>query len=332
MRKLFSRREFVLLVAIIIISVATTIINPQFLTIDNLINIASTNAATAIIAVGMTMAMIIGGIDISVSAQLVTVGVLCGKLMQMGYLNSFTMFVAFMVIGGCLGSINGILIAKTDLPPIIVTLATQNIFRGFILQWTRGSWMMGLPGYFLQIGKARFLGIPCSVYILAIVAVSAHLLLSYTRIGRDIYAVGGNKNAAVRMGVNLVRTYLFVFVFLGVLTGIAAIVYFSPSAAILPTSATGLEMTIVASVVLGGASINGGRGNVGSTLLGVFLLGLIQNALVLAHVQAYWQNILNGVFIVVPVVADAIRVKYDTGEWTRLGLFRKRATKMGGKV
>ena len=170
MRKLFSRREFVLLVAIIIISVATTIINPQFLTIDNLINIASTNAATAIIAVGMTMAMIIGGIDISVSAQLVTVGVLCGKLMQMGYLNSFTMFVAFMVIGGCLGSINGILIAKTDLPPIIVTLATQNIFRGFILQWTRGSWMMGLPGYFLQIGKARFLGIPCSVYILAIVA------------------------------------------------------------------------------------------------------------------------------------------------------------------
>ena len=158
-------------------------------------------------------------------------------------------------------------------------------------------------------------------------SISAHLLLSYTRIGRDIYAVGGNKDAAVRMGVNLVRTYLFVFVFLGVLTGIAAIVYFSPSAAILPTSATGLEMTIVASVVLGGASINGGRGNVGSTLLGVFLLGLIQNALVLAHVQAYWQNILNGVFIVVPVVADAIRVKYDTGEWTRLGLFRKKATK-----
>ena len=184
--------------------------------------------------------------------------------------------------------------------------------------------MMGLPTYFLKIGTGRLLGIPYSIYILAVVAIAAHLILTYTRIGRDVYAVGGNQTSAVRMGVSLVRTYLFVFTALGILTGIAAVVYFSPSAAILPTAATGLEMTIVASVVLGGTSIYGGRGNVFSTLLGVLLLGLIQNALVLAHIQAYWQNILNGLFIIVPVVLDAINVKRAAGEWKAPFALRKK--------
>lgn len=323
MQKLLNRREITLVLAIVIIGTITTIINPQFLTMKNIINIISTNASTAIIAIGMTMVLIVGGIDISVSAQLVTTGVLVGKMMQAGYLNGFTMFLAFITIGGFLGAINGVLIAKSNLPPIIVTLATMNIFQGFILQWTRGAWIMGLPTYFLNIGVGRFLGVPLSVYILAIVALIAHFLLTYTKVGRDIYAVGGNRVSAVRMGINLKKTYLFVFVTLGVLTGIASIVYFSPSAAILPTAASGLEMTVVASVVLGGASIHGGRGNIGSTLLGVFLLGLIQNTLVMAHIQAYWQNILNGIFIVVPVMWDAINTKRSSGEWKGPGWFKK---------
>ncbi|MFR9273143.1 MAG: ABC transporter permease [Clostridia bacterium] len=315
MKKILAKREATLLIAILIVAAITTVINPQFLTPFNLINIISTNAANAIMAVGMTAVLIVGGIDISVSAQLVTVGVLAGKLMQMQVLNVFTMFLAFFIIGGLLGGVNGTLVARTNLPPIIVSLAMMNIFRGFILDWTRGSWLMGLPRYFLTIGTGKWLGIPISIYILAVAALSMHLILRYTKIGRQIYAVGGNKTAAVRMGVSLSKVYIFVFASLGALTGIAAIVYFSPSGAILPTAANGLEMTIVASVVLGGTSINGGKGNVLSTLLGVLLLGLIQNALVLAHVQAYWQNILNGICIVIPVIIDALNTKREQGEY-----------------
>lgn len=315
MKKLIAKRETTLILAILIVAVVTTVINPQFLTFSNLINIISTNAANAIMAVGMTLVLIVGGIDISVSAQLVTVGVLAGKLMQMGVLNIVTMFLAFFLIGGLLGAVNGTLVAKTNLPPIIVSLAMMNIFRGFILDWTRGSWLMGLPKYFLNLGTGKLFGIPVSIYVLAVVTVVMHLVLRYTRIGRQIYAVGGNKTSAMRMGVSLSKVYIFVFASLGALTGIAAIVYFSPSGAILPTAASGLEMTIVASVVLGGTSIYGGKGNVLSTLLGILLLGLIQNALVLAHVQAYWQNILNGICIVIPVVIDAVNTKRELGEY-----------------
>lgn len=324
MKKLIAKRETTLILAILIVAVVTTVINPQFLTFSNLINIISTNAANAIMAVGMTLVLIVGGIDISVSAQLVTVGVLAGKLMQTGVLNIVTMFLAFFLIGGLLGAVNGTLVAKTNLPPIIVSLAMMNIFRGFILDWTRGSWLMGLPKYFLNLGTGKWFGIPVSIYILAVVTVVMHLVLRYTRIGRQIYAVGGNKTSAMRMGVSLSKVYIFVFASLGALTGIAAIVYFSPSGAILPTAASGLEMTIVASVVLGGTSIYGGKGNVLSTLLGVLLLGLIQNALVLAHVQAYWQNILNGICIVIPVVIDAVNTKRELGEYKMRHFLRGR--------
>ena len=200
MKKIFAKRETTLLLAILIVAVITTVINPQFLTPFNIINIISTNAANAIMAVGMTAVLIVGGIDISVSAQLVTVGVLAGKLMQMQALNIVTMFLAFFVIGSLLGAVNGTLVARTNLPPIIVSLAMMNIFRGFILDWTRGSWLMGLPKYFLSLGTGKWLGLPISIYILAAAAAAMHFILRYTAIGRQIYAVGGNKTAAVRMG------------------------------------------------------------------------------------------------------------------------------------
>ena len=213
-----------------------------------------------------------------------------------------------MAVGTVLGMFNGLLVAKLNIPAIVVTLGSMNIMRGGIYFLTDGAWVEGLSGAFTKLASNRvILNIPLAVWFWLLAAIVTYVLLYRTRMGRNILAVGGNVVAAERVGISKTKTLLFAFGYLGALTGLAGAVSAAKLRTAQPSNGLGYEMDLIAGVIIGGTQFTGGICSILGTVLGVILLGVIKNGLVLAKVPVYWQDLATGVIIIIAVASSGLR-------------------------
>lgn len=319
MRRLLQRHESYVLMIIVVFSIIIASVNPNFLTLENAFDLLKSNAFTGILAIGVLFVLISGGIDISFAAiatiaEYVTVTV-CIKL----GLNMFLAFTLAVAIGLILGAVNGYLTNRFAIPPIITTIATMNLYYGLLIVLTKGKWIYALPPYFRSFAEVRALtlhsatGIPYGISIITVIwfalMVVAALLLRYTRLGRSLYAVGGDPMSARRIGLNVTKIQVFVYAFMGAMAAIAGIVQALLVQTVAPNSIVGKELGVIAAVVLGGASLSGGVGTVLGTFFGVMLLAIVQNGMTLMKVSAVWYDVLVGLVIIISVGFSSYKQK-----------------------
>ena len=293
------------LVAVSLVMIAVT---ENFLSADNFLNIARQVSINAIIAVGMTCAILTGGIDLCVGAVMALCGTLMAGMMIAGVPPAGAIAIG-LCVGLLFGLFNGFFVAYAGMPAIIVTLATMGIARGLGLIYTGGYPIDGLPESFAFFGRGSVLGVQTPVVIMAIVFVLAYLLLNKTPIGRYIYAIGGNEEATRLSGVRVARYKLLVYSLSGFTCALAGLVLSSRLMSGQPNSGVGFEMDAIAAVVMGGTSISGGRGSIIGTLIGAMMLGVLNNGLNMMGVSPYVQNIIKGLIILFAIYISRERRK-----------------------
>ncbi|MCA9925963.1 MAG: ABC transporter permease [Anaerolineales bacterium] len=306
-RQVIGSREagiaLVLLLAGAYLSFSTT----TFLTVGNLSILARQISLTAIIAVGMTMVILLGDIDLSVGSVVALATVVTGFLIVKAGVPYPVGILAGLLVGVLIGLLNGMLVIKTGVPSFIVTLGMMGVARGFALVITKGSSISGLPSAYLTLGQGYWLGIPIPVIILIVIAITAHIFLSRMKTGRHIYFTGSNSEAALLSGINVNKIKILVFTLCSTLAAIEAVIETSRMNAAQPAAGVGYELTAIGAVIIGGASLFGGEGSILGTLLGATLLGLITNGLILLGVSAYWQQVFSGSIIILAVTMDMWR-------------------------
>ena len=278
-----------------------------FLTPKNVFNILRQNASNLFLATGMTMVIILGGIELSVGSVIALSGVVAaGCVINFG-LPEIVGFLAAIGVGALVGMFNGFIICKTDIPPFIVTLASMNITKGIALVLTGGSPIRCMTDAFKFPGAGYVGPVPTPVILMIIVFIIAALIINRTQLGRHIYAVGGN--AARFSGINVQKVKFIVYTYTGIMSGIAGVVVASRLYSGQPTAGDGAEMDAIAAVVVGGTSMSGGSGRLGGTLIGVLIIGVLNNGLNLMGVDSNWQYIVKGLVILLAVYVDFIRNK-----------------------
>ncbi|MFL1558401.1 ABC transporter permease [Pseudomonas sp. O11] len=295
-------------VGLVVVTLVMILASDTFLTTSNLSNIARQVSINAIIAVGMTCVILTGGIDLSVGPVMALSGTLTAGLMVAG-LPPGLAICAGMLIGVAFGIGNGLFVAYLHMPPIIVTLATMGIARGLGLMYTDGYPISGLPEWFGFFGRQRLFGIEVPILIMLITYFAAYVLLQHTRIGRYIYAIGGNEEAVRLSGVRAARFKLLVYGISGLTAAIAGLVLTSRLMSGQPNAGVSFELDAIAAVVLGGASIAGGRGVIVGTLLGAMLLGVLNNGLNMLGVSPYVQSVIKGAIILLAIFISRQRHK-----------------------
>lgn len=300
----FLRQNLAVLVTLLVICVVTAILNPVFINPSNLINVVRQISILGIVASGMTMLMISGGIDLSVGAALSLAGVVCGRVLVGGY-GEVTAVVAGVLVGATVGLVNGTIVAKTGVPPFISTLGMMSILQGAALMVTGGRQIPNVNGpYFSILGDGMLGFVPVPVIILFVVVLLSHFLLRNTKWGKRWYAIGGNEETAYLSGINVNRYKIAVYVINGTLVGVAAVTLASRIGAALPLMGSGYELQAIAAVVIGGVALTGGRGSILGTFLGVLLLGVISNSLNMLNVSSFFQNMAVGLIILIAVIAN----------------------------
>jgi ribose/xylose/arabinose/galactoside ABC-type transport system permease subunit len=265
-------REIILVAVIVSISVAVSFISEGFLNLRNLTNILNNNAIIGMMAIGMMIVIVTGNIDVSVGAQFaVCVMVTAAYVRVTDGTNPLVAFLISILTGILLGMLNAFFIAKFNIPAIIVSLGTLSIIRGALMLITNGAWISGLKGPFIKVANYRLGPATVSVYIWILVLAITYFMLYHTRIGRNILAVGGNKNAAERIGINRFSVFTFSFGYMGALSGVAAALYVSKLAIAQPTAGMGIEMKLIAAAVIGGTMFSGGVASILGTFLGALL-------------------------------------------------------------
>lgn len=302
MQNAFSK--FGIAIALFAICALLSFATSNFLTVENIINVLRQVSINGILAIGMTFVVITGGIDLSVGSLVAFSGVIAASFIRGGY----NIWIAILLAAAAsliLGFISGFFIAKRRVAPFIVTLAMMTVARGLTYVYSDGKPISGLTQQYLNIGKGDFLKIPVPVWILIIIFVIAYLILYYTSIGRYIYAVGGNEHAALVSGINVTRVKMFVYTVSGLLSGLAAVVLSARVSAGLPQAGGSYELDAIASVVIGGTSLSGGRGRLWGTIIGVLIIGIVNNGLDLLNVSSYYQQIVKGCIILGAVLLDS---------------------------
>lgn len=280
-----------------------------FLTTKNVFNILRQNASNLFLATGMTMVIILGGIELSVGSVIALSGcVAAGCVVFLG-LPEVVGFLAGILVGALVGMFNGFVICKTEIPPFIVTLASMNIAKGIALVYTTGAPIRCMTDAFKFPGAGYVGPVPTPVILMIIIFIIACFIVNRTQLGRHIYAVGGNAQAAKFSGINVSKVKFIVYTYTGVMAGIAGIVIASRLYSGQPTAGDGAEMDAIASVVVGGTSMSGGSGRLGGTLIGVLIIGVLNNGLNLMGVDSNWQYIVKGLVILLAVYVDFIRNK-----------------------
>lgn len=319
LRHLISHHEFWLGLLIVLLALGLSLRTSEFLTLGNLTDVATSYAILGILACGLFVVLIAGGIDISFPAMTaIAQYVMASTLLAHGG-NFFSAFAIAIGCGLLLGMVNGLLVYLLRVPAIIITIATLNLFYGLLVWMTNGTWLYGFPEWFMNgINWLSFTasdgyeyGLTLPLLCLLGVFVLTGVLINFTRFGRQIYAMGGNRESASRLGINLRSLHLAVYGYMGVLAGVAAVVQAQTTQSVAPNSLVGYELTVLAAVVLGGASMSGGRGTLIGTLLGVLLLAFLQNGLTLMAVSSYWHMVFSGVIILVSVSATAWNEKHQ---------------------
>jgi ribose/xylose/arabinose/galactoside ABC-type transport system permease subunit len=301
-------REMILILVIVLVGFVATLVNKNFLTVNNISNIFNIASPLGIMSLGATLIIASGNIDCSVGAQLYALCTLCGYLCKLYQGENVMLIILISMVGGILlGLINGVLVAYLRLPAIVVTLAMLSIIRGVVLLFTGGAIITGLEGRFVNMAMIKLGPVYITPIIWFFVVFITYILLYRMRIGREILAVGGNPMAAARIGINKKRIYIFVFTFAGLLAGIAAPMYTAKVGTIQAVVGHGYEMKLISAVVIGGTAFSGGVASLLGTFCGIALLFFIDNMLVLMHVPAYWQDLTVGAILLIAIVSSAFK-------------------------
>jgi len=283
------------------------ILSDHFLTFDNLVNVFRQSAVNALVALGQLAVIVTAGIDLSVGSILGLSCVLAAQMLKAGVPPAAAL-VAALGIGAAMGSINGILLTKLRLPhPFIPTLGMMNVGRGLALVVSGGFPISELPSGFRFWGAGSVLWIPAPVIVVVVCYLIFHVFLTRTTVGRDIYAIGGNPQAAMLSGVPVDRRLITVYLLSGLMAGAAGIVLAGRMNSGFPLAGSGAELDSIAAVIIGGASFFGGVGTVGGTLVGALIMAVLRNGLNLLNVSASWQTVVIGVVIVGAVLVDVVR-------------------------
>jgi ribose transport system permease protein len=296
------------LAALLIIAAVIALLEPQFFTPSNLLNIGRQASVLVIVSCGMTMVILSGAIDLSVGSAVALCSVVGASLATNVGLSAPLTIAAMVSLGAVIGAVKGALIAWGGINSFIVTLGMMTVLRGMALTFTGGYPISGVPDAVRFLGFGVVGGVPMPLIVAAAVFVLVALILSRTVLGRHIYAIGGNETSSLIAGVPLSLTRLMVFVVSGALCGLAAIVLLGRMGAGLPTAAQGMELDAIAAVILGGSSLFGGRGSVFGTLFGALILAVLQNGLNLMGVNSFIIQILSGVIIILAVLLDRFRL------------------------
>jgi D-allose transport system permease protein len=294
--------------AILLLLVAICgVLSPEFfLSKDNLVQVLLQSSVMILLACGVFFTILIAGIDLSVGSMLALTGMVTAQLMVAGCPPWLAVLLGGVLLGALLGAINGVLVNVTQLHPFIITLGMMAIYRGLTLILSDARSVFGFPSGFSNIVAGRLLGIPVPVLIAFAVAGFLYFLASYTRLGRNIYALGGNAQAAWFSGINIKLHTLVVFVISGLCSGIAGVVTIARTGAAEPNAGTGFETFAIASAIIGGTSFFGGRGQVTGVVVGGLIIGVISNILNIMNVQSYYQQIVMGALIIGAVTADKL--------------------------
>jgi len=302
--------ELTTVIALIILMAVITIINSNFLTANNLLNLLLQVTSNALIAFGMTFVILTGGIDLSVGSILALSSALTAGLLGSGMPVTLAILIS-LILGCILGMMNGLLISYGKLAPFIVTLATMTIFRGATLVYTNGNPITkGLSDTFLFqfLGQGYIVGIPFPVIIMFIVFIVLYVLLHKTAFGKSVYAIGGNEKAAYISGVKLNKVKIIIYSISGIMASISGLIITSRLSSAQPTAGASYEMDAIAAVVLGGTSLSGGKGRILGTLIGALIIGVLNNGLNIIGVSAFWQQVVKGVVILIAVLIDRFKV------------------------
>lgn len=321
-RMLLEGRAFFALIAIIVVF---SILSPYYLSLSNFLTMASHVALFGILAIGMLLVILNGGIDLSVGSTLGLSGVVAGFLMQGVTLKLlgvvlfppvWVVAVLAVALGASVGMVNGVLIARFKVPPFVATLGVMYVVRGVALLITNGLTYNNLGGNtelgntgFDWLGFNRLLGVPIGVVVMAVIAVAGSIVLNRTAFGRWLYASGGNERAAELSGVPVKTVKVSVYMLSGVCSAVAGLILSSQLTSAGPTAGISYELTAIAAVVIGGAALTGGRGNIRGTLLGAFVIGFLSDGLVIIGISSYWQTVFTGAVIVLAVLLNTIQYR-----------------------
>jgi simple sugar transport system permease protein len=306
---------YLLYVLIVLIAVITAV-NPRFFSGENFLAILRSSAYSGIFAIGFLFVLLSGGLDVSFAAVATVGQYLVGLvLIHLPWMPWPLVILLPMIIGVLLGSLNATLIHWLNAPPLIITIAMMNVLYGFLQYASSGTWLYNFPAWFAQFPLTLVVsfvnqdGVQYGLSILTViwfaVALCAALILSQTKVGRRLYALGGNLEAARRAGINILRYRLFAYGFLGFTAGLGGLIHTFVTQTVAPNTLIGSEFNVVAAVVLGGASIFGGSGSVGGTLLGVILIAVLSNALTIMRVPAYWHQLFIGAILIASMAITA---------------------------
>jgi len=313
-RHLNCLKRFQSVLALALMVIALALLSDKFLTMDNGLNVLRQICVNVCLSIGMTIIIVSGGIDLSVGSMLALSGAVSAGLLKNGLTVPGTdVFVEVTVsgailvgvlVGTLLGWVNGFAITRFKLPPFVATLGMLSIARGLTMLWTGGFPITRLGGSFGFIGSGQWLGLPMPVWISGTLVGVFILLMKRTRFGRHVYAVGGSEKAARLSGLNVRRVKLLVYMIGGALAGVAGLLVTARLDSATPNAGLSYELDSIAAVVIGGTSLNGGRGTIMGTVLGCLIIGVLNNGLVLLEVSPFWQQVIKGLVILVAVAVD----------------------------
>ncbi len=295
-------------IAFLVLVLIMSFVSPYFFKVQNLINILNQVSIIGIIAIGSTIVLLSGGIDLSPGAIVALAGVLAAHF---GHPGEYPLIVPVLVAlsaGFFFGLINGVVTAKGKVPPFIVTLGMMSIARGLAMLACGGMQVINLSASYKALGGGRVIGIPILIVILAGIAIVFHFILSSTRFGRHIYAIGGNETAAHVSGLSVDRTKIFVYAIAATLSGLGGLLLSARTAVGSPIAGAGYELDAIAAAVIGGTSTTGGVGMIFGTIIGALIIQVISNGLDMINVPSYYQQIVKGIIIILAVYID-IRTK-----------------------
>ena len=322
LRTLFEGRAFIALIVIVVVFSA---LSPNYFTMENLLVMSRHVAVNAILAIGVLMVILNAGIDLSVGSTVGLTGVVAGYLLagvkvpfwdSVAYPAVWVVIICSLAIGGLVGWVNGVLVSRFKVAPFVATLGTLYVVRGLALLITNGLTypkLQGTPALgntgFNWVGFETFLSIPVGILIMIVIAAAGSVMLNKTPFGRWLYASGGNERAAELSGIPVKKVQLSVYVISGVCAGVAGLIIASELTSATPQTGTSFELTAIAAVVIGGASLMGGRGNIRGTLLGAFVIGFLSDGLVIIGVSQYWQMVFKGAVIVLAVMLNSVEYR-----------------------
>jgi rhamnose transport system permease protein len=309
MKRLLKRRESTLVIIILVLLAAVSLRARGFLELSNLNDILTDTAILVIVSIGQMMVIVTGGADLSVASGIALTGMSVAMLnWQVPGIPLAVLVVLALVIGFILGSLNGLLVSATKIPPIITTLATLGIFRGAVFLESSGQWVSAhkMTEAFRDFPHAAPLGISNLLVAAIIVAIASAVFIRFTRTGRNIYGAGGNRTAARYVGIPLARIDFLVYAISGVLVGLAGLLWVSRYASAQNDTATGFELQTIAACVIGGVSMLGGSGTIAGVVLGALFLGIVNNALPVIGLSPFFQMAIQGFVILAAIIANSV--------------------------